>query len=114
VEASHPKFPPQQADFFEGGRDMNSRDTILEIQTLDELALDPTSEIYSKGLFTRCLHFWPFVRQQLVSYDETKNVSGLFVSRVTGDRCYDFLNIFAEKFGKKLAFFDSKQNFDHT
>jgi hypothetical protein len=23
---------------------------------------------------------------------------------VTGDRCYDFLNIFAKKFGKKLSF----------
>jgi hypothetical protein len=24
---------------------------------------------------------------------------------MTGDRCYDFLNILAEKFSKKLAFF---------
>jgi hypothetical protein len=28
---------------------------------------------------------------------------------LTWDRCYGFKNIFAEKFGEKLAFFDSKQ-----
>jgi hypothetical protein len=26
------------------------------------------------------------------------------------DRCYDFLNIFAEKFGEKIRIFDSKQS----
>jgi hypothetical protein len=26
------------------------------------------------------------------------------------DRCYDFLNIFAEKFSEKFGFFDSKQS----
>jgi hypothetical protein len=31
-------------------------------------------------------------------------------SRVTRDRCYDFLNIFAEKFSKKISIFDSKQS----
>jgi hypothetical protein len=30
--------------------------------------------------------------------------------RVTRDRCYDFLNIFAEKFSKKIGVFDSKQS----
>jgi hypothetical protein len=29
---------------------------------------------------------------------------------VTWDRCYDFLNIFAEKFSEKIAVFDSKQS----
>jgi hypothetical protein len=28
----------------------------------------------------------------------------------TRDRCYDFLNIFAEKFGEKIGVFDSKQS----
>jgi hypothetical protein len=28
----------------------------------------------------------------------------------TWDRCYDFLNIFAEKFGEKIGVFDSKQS----
>jgi hypothetical protein len=28
--------------------------------------------------------------------------------RATGDRCYDFLNIFAEKFIEKIGVFDSK------
>jgi hypothetical protein len=37
----------------------------------------------------------------------------------TWDRCYDYLNIFAEKFGKKIGVFGSKQsqiiqNFDHN
>jgi hypothetical protein len=37
---------------------------------------------------------------------------------MTLDRCYDFKNIFAEKFSKKIGVFDSKQskimqNFDH-
>jgi hypothetical protein len=37
----------------------------------------------------------------------------------TGDRCYDFLNIFAEKFSEKIGVFDSKQSyimqkFDHN
>jgi hypothetical protein len=26
------------------------------------------------------------------------------------DRCYDFLNIFAEKFSEKIGVFDSKQS----
>jgi hypothetical protein len=26
------------------------------------------------------------------------------------DRCYDFLNIFAEKFSEKMGIFDSKQS----
>jgi hypothetical protein len=35
------------------------------------------------------------------------------------DRCYDFKNIFAEKFSEKIGIFDSKQsqimqNFDHN
>jgi hypothetical protein len=29
---------------------------------------------------------------------------------VTRDRCYDFLNIFAEKFCEKIGVFDSKQS----
>jgi hypothetical protein len=29
---------------------------------------------------------------------------------VSWDRCYDFLNIFAEFFGEKIGFFDSKQS----
>jgi hypothetical protein len=28
----------------------------------------------------------------------------------TWDRCYDFLNIFAKKFGEKIGVFDSKQS----
>jgi hypothetical protein len=28
----------------------------------------------------------------------------------TRDRCYDFLNIFAEKFSEKIGVFDSKQS----
>jgi hypothetical protein len=32
------------------------------------------------------------------------------VSRVTRDRCYDFLNIFAKKFSEKIGVFDSKQS----
>jgi hypothetical protein len=40
-------------------------------------------------------------------------------SKATWDRCYDFLNIFAKKFSKKIGGFDSKQslimqNFDHN
>jgi hypothetical protein len=31
-------------------------------------------------------------------------------NRVTRDRCYDFLNIFAEKFCEKIGVFDSKQS----
>jgi hypothetical protein len=34
--------------------------------------------------------------------DEEKMMT--LVSRVTWDRCYDFLNIFAEKIGEKLVF----------
>jgi hypothetical protein len=34
----------------------------------------------------------------------------LRMGRVTRDRCYDFLNIFAEKFSKKIGVFDSKQS----
>jgi hypothetical protein len=30
-------------------------------------------------------------------------------SRVTRDRCYDFLNIFAKKIGKKLAFLNQNK-----
>jgi hypothetical protein len=30
--------------------------------------------------------------------------------RLARDRCYDFLNIFAEKFSKKIGVFDSKQS----
>jgi hypothetical protein len=33
--------------------------------------------------------------------------SGGILSR---DRCYDFLNIFAEKIGEKIGVFDSKQS----
>jgi hypothetical protein len=29
---------------------------------------------------------------------------------MTKDRCYDFKNIFAEKFSKKIVVFDSKQS----
>jgi hypothetical protein len=29
---------------------------------------------------------------------------------LTWDRCYDFLNIFAEKFSEKIGVFDSKQS----
>jgi hypothetical protein len=31
-------------------------------------------------------------------------------SRVARDRCYDFLNIFDEKFSEKIGVFDSKQS----
>jgi hypothetical protein len=39
-------------------------------------------------------------------------------TRVAWDRCYDFKNIFAKKFGEKIGGFDSKRsqillNFDH-
>jgi hypothetical protein len=34
--------------------------------------------------------------------------SGLLLS--SGDRCYDFLNIFALKFSEKIGVFDSKQS----
>jgi hypothetical protein len=34
----------------------------------------------------------------------------LIVRRVTRDRCYDFKNIFAEKFGKNIGVFESKQS----
>jgi hypothetical protein len=30
--------------------------------------------------------------------------------RVTRDRCYDFKNIFAKKFGEKIGVFDSRQS----
>jgi hypothetical protein len=33
---------------------------------------------------------------------------------VTGDRCYDFLNIFAEKFSEKIGVFDSKQSLNYA
>jgi hypothetical protein len=47
------------------------------------------------------------------------NVSVKYVEVFTRDRCYDFLNIFAEKFSKKIGVFDSKQswimqNFDYN
>jgi hypothetical protein len=43
----------------------------------------------------------------------------LTASLVTGDRCYDFLNIFAEKFSENFGVFDTKQSyimekFDHN
>jgi hypothetical protein len=31
-------------------------------------------------------------------------------TRIFRDRCYDFLNILAEKFGEKIGVFDSKQS----
>jgi hypothetical protein len=33
------------------------------------------------------------------------------VSSVARERCYDFLNIFAEKFGEKIGVFDLKQSY---
>jgi hypothetical protein len=33
--------------------------------------------------------------------------SAFVAGRVTRDRCYDFLNIFAEKFSEKIGVFDS-------
>jgi hypothetical protein len=44
--------------------------------------------------------------------------TNIFYLGPSRDRCYDFLNIFAEKFGEKNGIFDSKQsrtmqNFDH-
>jgi hypothetical protein len=42
---------------------------------------------------------------------EAKEVKkNLVISRVTRDRCYDYLNIFAKKFGEKIGVFDSKQS----
>jgi hypothetical protein len=43
----------------------------------------------------------------------------LFHDPKTRDRCYDFLNIFAEKFSEKIGVFDTKQrwimlNLDHN
>jgi hypothetical protein len=32
------------------------------------------------------------------------------VTQISKDRCYDFINIFAEKFGEKIGVFDSKQS----
>jgi hypothetical protein len=49
-----------------------------------------------------------------------KNVQFLLTKRrMSMDRCYDFLNIFAEKFSEKIGVFDSKQskivqNYDHN
>jgi hypothetical protein len=34
----------------------------------------------------------------------------LFEKKLPRDRCYDFLNIFAEKFSEKIGVFDSKQS----
>jgi hypothetical protein len=33
-----------------------------------------------------------------------------FPKRITWDRCYDFLNIFAEKFSEDIGVFDAKQS----
>jgi hypothetical protein len=42
----------------------------------------------------------------------TAEKNGKFCLRLKmyGDRCYDFLNIFAEKFREKMGVFDSKQS----
>jgi hypothetical protein len=40
----------------------------------------------------------------------SKLVSFAAFSSVTCDRCYDFLNIFGEKFSEKFGVFDSKQS----
>jgi hypothetical protein len=37
-------------------------------------------------------------------------VHAVFSGAPTWDQCYDFLNIFAEKFGKKIGVFCSKQS----
>jgi hypothetical protein len=34
-----------------------------------------------------------------------------FTNRATRERCYDFLNIFAEKFNEKIGVFYSKQSY---
>jgi hypothetical protein len=38
--------------------------------------------------------------------ESVPNTLAIFLSR---DRCYDFKNIFAEKFSKKIGVFDSRQ-----
>jgi hypothetical protein len=43
----------------------------------------------------------------IFSYRVAQRVLGILIIR---DRCYDFKNIFAEKFGEKIGIFDSKQS----
>jgi hypothetical protein len=42
-------------------------------------------------------------------FSHNANISGHFVQHFWG-RCYDFLNIFAEKFYEKFSVFDLKQS----
>jgi hypothetical protein len=62
-----------------------------------------TANVKAKqGEASHWLHFCPFQLSREVRY----RLGG----RATWDRCYDFLNIFAEKFGEKIAVFYSKQS----
>jgi hypothetical protein len=45
-----------------------------------------------------------------ISWRRNDAIGISFEGRVTRDRCYDFLNIFAEKFIEKIGVFDSKQS----
>jgi hypothetical protein len=45
-----------------------------------------------------------------LGYLSARAKNGLRTNRVTRDRCYDFLNIFAEKYREKIGVFDSKQS----
>jgi hypothetical protein len=54
--------------------------------------------------FTHCVHSIVMRLSATPIYYATYGYVTMQPSRVTRDRCYDFLNIFAEKFGKKMAF----------
>jgi hypothetical protein len=48
-------------------------------------------------------------QKNTITFDNAYSAPPLMdTSRVTRDRCYDFLNIFAKTFSKKIGVFDSK------
>jgi hypothetical protein len=46
----------------------------------------------------------------LGNISQKKNAADTKIFRPIWDRCYDFLNIFAENFGEKIGVFDLKQS----
>jgi hypothetical protein len=53
----------------------------------------------------KCLIFFKYV-----GHSSFAAASAKVMNSVTRDRCYDYLKIFAEKFGDKIGIFDSKQS----
>jgi hypothetical protein len=50
------------------------------------------------------------IQRKQLSQVKRLPASSMYLNCVTRDRCYDYLNIFAEKFGEKIGVFDSKQS----